>query len=241
METIDWLWILHPTLAVVLIYPLIGVVVRLGIQTKERRVDGARLPPTTGRDHADLGRWLSAGVVAIVLVALTVVIATDVPFSQFRGGAPRACQLLLVLVGSVIALITLWRATEKAIRLAFALITWAGVISLGAQPEVFRLSDNPLQADFWQSHYWAGVGVVGLMLFSLGARPEILRDLRWRRVHVIANLLATVLFVIQGMTGTRDLLEIPLHWQKSTLESCNWTTHVCPPIAPSDHPDRPGS
>jgi hypothetical protein len=226
---------------VVLIYPLIGVVVRLGIQTKERRVDGARLPPTTGRDHADLGRWLSAGVVAIVLVALTVVIATDVPFSQFRGGAPRACQLLLVLVGSVIALITLWRATEKAIRLAFALITWAGVISLGAQPEVFRLSDNPLQADFWQSHYWAGVGVVGLMLFSLGARPEILRNLRWRRVHVIANLLATVLFVIQGMTGTRDLLEIPLHWQKSTLESCNWTTHVCPPIAPSDHPDRPGS
>jgi len=241
VETIDWLWILHPTLAVVLIYPLIGVVVRLGIQTKERRVDGARFPPTTGRDHADLGRWLSAGVVAIVLVALTVVIATDVPFSQFRGGAPRACQLLLVLVGSVIALITLWRATEKAVRLAFALITWAGVISLGAQPEVFRLSDNPLQADFWQSHYWAGVGVVGLMLFSLGARPEILRDLRWRRVHVIANLLATVLFVIQGMTGTRDLLEIPLHWQKSTLERCNWTTHVCPPIAPSDHPDRPGS
>ena len=97
METIDWLWILHPTLAVVLIYPLIGVVVRLGIQTKARRVDGAKLPPTTGRDHADLGRWLSAGVVAISLVALTVVIATDAPPSQFPGGAARACQLLLVL------------------------------------------------------------------------------------------------------------------------------------------------
>ena len=37
MEPIDWLWILHPTLAVVLIYPLIGIVVRLGIQTKARR------------------------------------------------------------------------------------------------------------------------------------------------------------------------------------------------------------
>ena len=150
-------------------------------------------------------------------------------------------SLLLVLVGTVIALITLWRATEKATRLAFALITWLGVISLGAQPEVFRLSDNPFQAEFWQSHYWAGVGVVGLMLFSLGARPEILRELRWRRLHVSANVLAAVLFVIQGMTGTRDLLEIPLHWQKSTLEACNWTTHVCPQTAPTEHPGRPGS
>jgi cell division protein FtsW (lipid II flippase) len=241
VETIDWLWILHPTRAVVLIYPLIGVVVRLGVQTKARRVDGAKLPPTTGREHTDLGRWLSAGVVAISLVALTVVIATDAPVNQFQGGTARACQLLLVLVGTVIALITLWRATEKATRLAFALITWLGVISLGAQPEVFRLSDNPFQAEFWQSHYWAGVGVVGLMLFSLGARPEILRELRWRRLHVSANVLAAVLFVIQGMTGTRDLLEIPLHWQKSALEACNWTTHVCPPSAPTEHPGRPGS
>ena len=241
METIDWLWILHPTLAVVLIYPLIGVVVRLGVQTKARRVDGAKLSPTTGREHTDLGRWLSAGVVAIALVALTVVIATDAPVNQFQGGAARASQLLLVLVGTVMALITLWRATEKATRLAFALITWLGVISLGAQPEVFRLSDNPFQAEFWQSHYWAGVGVVGLMLFSLGARPEILRELRWRRLHVSANVLAAVLFVIQGMTGTRDLLEIPLHWQKSTLEACNWTTHVCPQTAPTEHPGRPGT
>lgn len=241
MEPIDWLWILHPTLAVVLIYPLIGIVVRLGIQTKARRVDGAKLPPTTGRDHTDLGKWLSAGVVGISLVALTVVIATDAAPAPFQGGTPRAIQLLLVMAGTVISLIALWRSTSKALRLAFALITWAGVISLGAQPEVFRLSDNPFQASFWQSHYWAGVAVVGLMLFSLGARPEILRDLRWRRLHVSANVLAAVLFVIQGMTGTRDLLEIPLHWQKSTLETCNWTTHVCPQTAPSIPPGRPGS
>jgi len=54
---------------------------------------------------------------------------------------------------------------------------------------------------------------VGLMLFSLGARQEILRQLRWRRIHVAANLLVALLFVIQGITGTRDLLEIPLRWQ----------------------------
>jgi len=238
MEAIDWLMILHPALAVVLIYPLIGVVVRLGLQTRSRRVDGAKLPASTGREHTDLGRWLSVGVVAISLVALTVVIVTAAPLSQFQGGGARAVQLLLVLAGTVIALITLWRATEKTIRLAFALITWAGVISLGAQPEVFRLSDNPLQGEFWQSHYWIGVAAVGLMLFSLGSRPEIQRELRWRRLHVTANVLAAVLFVILGMTGTRDLLEIPLHWQKSTLENCNWTTHICPPSVPKGKPGQ---
>jgi hypothetical protein len=60
---------------------------------------------------------------------------------------------------------------------------------------------------------WAGVAVVGLMLFSLGARQEILRQLPWRLIHVAANLLVALLFVTQGITGTRDLLEIPLRWQ----------------------------
>jgi hypothetical protein len=69
------------------------------------------------------------------------------------------------------------------------------------------------------------------MLFSLGAQPEIQRDLRLRRLHVSANVLAAVLFVVQGITGTRDLLEIPLSWQKSTIYSCNFTARTCPPLA----------
>ena len=109
MQTIDWLWILHPALAVVLIYPLIGMVARLGVQARSRRVEMAKLPPTTGRDHADLGQWLAAGVVLLVLVALTVVIATKQPPGSFEGGGGRALQLLLVLIGTVVSLLTLWR------------------------------------------------------------------------------------------------------------------------------------
>jgi hypothetical protein len=228
LETIDWLWILHPLLAVVSIYPLAGVVMRLGIQTHERRVKGARLPASTGHEHSDLGQWLAAGVVVIVLIALTVVIGTEHSLLHFKGGAARALELLLVLVGTCISLVALWRSTTPLLRLAFALITWAGVLAMGAQPEVFRLSDNPFQTEFWQSHYWSGVAVTGLMLFSIGARPEILRQLFWRRIHVAANILAAMLFLIQGITGTRDLLQIPLHWQKPALEACNWTTHICP-------------
>ncbi|MCP9833912.1 MULTISPECIES: DUF4079 domain-containing protein [unclassified Cyanobium] len=241
METIDWLWILHPALAVVLIYPLIGMVVRLGIQARQRRVDRAKLPPTTGRDHADLGQWLSAGVVLVVLVALTVVIVTKQPAEGFTGGGARALQLLLVLVGTVVSLLALWQVKAKGYRLVFALLTWAGVLGLGAQPEVWRLSDNPLSAEFWQSHYWAGVGVVGLMIFSLAARPEILKDLRWRRLHLTASALAAVLFLVQGITGSRDLLEIPLSWQKPTIFGCDSVKRVCPPFAPADPAPPVGS
>jgi hypothetical protein len=54
---------------------------------------------------------------------------------------------------------------------------------------------------------------------------------------VAVNILAALLFVIQGLTGTRDLLQIPLHWQKSTLANCNWTTLVCPPTPQPGQPN----
>ena len=58
-----------------------------------------------GRDHSDLGRWLAAGVVLLVLIALTVVIATKSPPTDFSGGAGRAIQLLIVLLGTGRALL----------------------------------------------------------------------------------------------------------------------------------------
>ena len=233
MAGVDWLWILHPFLAVVWVYPLIGVVMRLAVQTRERRLQRQKLPVTVGRDHSDLGRWLAAAVVVVVLIALSVVIGTKAPLVQFEGGLARAIQLLLVLFGTIVSLLALWRCTRPGLRLAFSLITWAGVLGLGAQPEVWRLSDNPFTPAFWQSHYWAGVGVTGLMLFSLGARAEILRDIRIRRLHVTANVLAALLFLTQGLTGTRDLLEIPLSWQKSTIYRCDFNAKSCPSLDPN--------
>ena len=233
MAGVDWLWILHPFLAVVLVYPLIGVVVRLAVQTRARRLQKQKLPVTVVRDHSDLGRWLAAAVVVLVLIALTVVIGTKAPLAQFEGGLARAIQLLLVLGGTIVSLLALWRCKRPGLRLAFSLITWAGVLGLGAQPEVWRLSDNPFTPAFWQSNYWAGVGVTGLMLFSLGARAEILRDIRILRLHVTANVLAAFLFLTQGLTGTRDLLEIPLSWQKSTIYACDFKAKTCPSLDPN--------
>jgi hypothetical protein len=167
-------------------------------------------------------------VILLVLIALTVVIATKTPPADFSGGAGRAIQLSIVLLGTGASLVALWRSKAAALRLSFSLITWMGVLTLGAQPEVWRLSDDPLSPAFWQSHYWAGVAVTGLMLFALAARPEILRDLRLRRLHVTASVLAALLFLMQGITGTRDLLEIPLSWQKPVVYACDFALQRCP-------------
>lgn len=85
MNAVDWLWLLHPALAVVLVYPLLGMVLRLARQTRDRRLTQVKHPPTVGRDHVDLGQWLAAAVVAIVLIAEAVVIATKHPLAAFEG------------------------------------------------------------------------------------------------------------------------------------------------------------
>jgi len=61
MTTVDAFWLLHPFLAVVLVYPLLGMVLRLAQQTRNRRLHEVKHPPTVGRDHADLGKWLAGG------------------------------------------------------------------------------------------------------------------------------------------------------------------------------------
>ena len=63
---------------------------------------------------------------------------------------------------------------------------------------------------------------------SVQARPEFLRDLRLRRLHVMASVLAAVLFLMQGATGTRDLLEIPLRWHKPAVYECDFVLRSCP-------------
>lgn len=38
MTTLDWLRLIHPTLAVVFVFPLIGIVANFALQTRQRRL-----------------------------------------------------------------------------------------------------------------------------------------------------------------------------------------------------------
>ncbi|MFN7900812.1 MAG: DUF4079 domain-containing protein [Synechococcaceae cyanobacterium] len=228
MTPIDWLWILHPALMVVLAYPLLGAVLLLARRTRRRRLtQDPAIPLSSGREHLDLGRWLTVAVVAGVLLALVVVITTH-STGPFPGGSGRLAWLGMAGLGSAASLAALWRVKQAAYRAVFALLCWIGLLGLGSQQEVWRLSDNPLSAGFWQSHYWGGIGLVGLLLFSLASQPEIQRHLSWRRWHLLANGLALLIFIAQGISGSRDLLEIPLSWQKTFIYSCDPVQRVCP-------------
>ncbi len=209
MAPLDWLALLHPVLMILFVYPVVGATIRLGILVRERRLDINPLPPTVGTEHVDHGRWVTTGTVVLVLVAILWSFLATCANPQSAGAATgplRIPGLLLVGAGALGSCLALWRVRHPALRASFALLCWAALLALGAQPEVWRLSDNPLGFDFWRSHYWSGSLLVGLLLFSMAARPEIQQRPRLRKLHVTAAFLMAVLLAVQAITGTRDLL-----------------------------------
>lgn len=215
MTVLDWFALLHPVLMILFVYPVVGATIRLGILVRERRLGITDQLAAVPREHADHGRWVTAGVVVAVLIALAYALIASAlqPGAAFAGGGLRLAWLLLVAAGTFAALLALLRVRAAPLRASFAWLTWAGLLGLGGQPEIRRLSDDPFSGAFWSSHYWSGVLLTGLLLFTLAARPEISRQLRWRRLHVAANILVMVLLAVQAITGSRDLLTMPLGWQ----------------------------
>ncbi len=79
MTFVDWLRIVHPLLAIGVVYPLVGVVVRYAWQARQRRLQVASgktggqasgVLGDAGRSHVNLGRWLAGAVVGLALLGL---------------------------------------------------------------------------------------------------------------------------------------------------------------------------
>lgn len=234
MTAIDWLGLLHPVLIIVFVYPVVGATIRLGILVREKRLGITSQPNLVPVEHADHGAWVAIGVVASVLIALLYSLFSHAPAvaqgAAVAAGAAalRPLLLLLVAAGTMAALLALLRTRRPLLRAGFCWICWAGLLALGSQPEVWRVSDNPLTAGFWSSHYWGGVLLCGLLLATTAARPEIIRRPAWRRLHLGLNLLVMLLLAVQAITGSRDLLEIPLRWQEPFLYRCDPVARTCP-------------
>ncbi len=88
--------------------------------------------------------------------------------------------------------------------------------------------------EWYVSHWYAGVLVTLMMIFSLAIIQDIYQDRsqRWRLAHIVINSVAVLLFIGQGLTGTRDLLEIPLSWQEPFIYQCDFVKQTCPQAAP---------
>ena len=227
----DIVALLHPALAVALVFPLIGMVANFAWQARQRRLQTAKggkskIPAVVGREHVQIGRWLTSGVVGITLVAL----AYSVVFGS--GGFAKQAELnwfqvvfvVFLFIATIAALVLLFRARTRLGRGVFATIAGMGLVILGCQNGVYRLGN-----EWYWSHYYFGIAVSLLMIFSVAIVEDIYKDRsnKWRYAHIALNCFALLLFVGQGLTGARDLLEIPLSWQKPAVYSCNFQQRNC--------------
>lgn len=226
MTFIDWLRLIHPTLAVVFVFPLIGIVTHYAWQTRQRRlqlvdakaqkaegktVKKPKLPPTVGAEHVNIGRWLTGSVVGLSLIGLAYPIFKTINAANTWADSPfQVVFVVAMFVLTIATLACLYRSQGKVQRIIFATLPSAGLIILGLQDGVFRRTN-----EWFISHYYYGIVASLLMIASLAILPEIYRSLAWRRVHIILNCLALLLFMGQGLTGMRDLFEIGLYMSPS--------------------------
>ena len=236
IEFNDALSLLHPAIAVLFVFPLIGIVLNLAWQTRQRRLQNAagvksKIAPVVGPEHNRLGHWLTGSVVGLTLVGIGYPILKNIFTHQVWSKTPfQVLFIVLLFLATISSLVFLYQAKERLWRGVFATLTGAGLIVLGCQDGVYRMTN-----EWYVSHYYIGITAAMLMIFSLAIFPDIYKDKsnRWRKAHVLLNCIALLLFMGQGLTGTRDLLAIPLGWQEPYIYKCDFTNKTCPTPAPA--------
>ena len=230
MELQDTLAVLHPAIAIIVVFPLIGIVLNRALLTRQRRLqvaDGekSKIPPVVGSEHVAIGNWLSRSVVGVALLGMAYPIFSKMLSNDTLTKEPfRVFFALAIFLLSIASFTLLFKARVKLWKGIFATFTGMGLIILGSQPEIYR-RDN----EWFVSHYYYGITAALLMIFSVAIVQDIYQDKqnRWRTAHIILNCFALLLFIGQGMTGARDLLEIPLHWQEHYIYQCDFTNKTC--------------
>ncbi|WP_293354571.1 MULTISPECIES: DUF4079 domain-containing protein [unclassified Microcoleus] len=231
MELQDFFALLHPAIAIIVVFPLIGIVVNRALLTRQRRLqvvggEKSKIPPVVGSEHVAIGSWLSGSVVGVALLGMAYPIFSKMLSNDTLNKEPfRVFFVIAIFLLSIASFTLLFKAKVKLWRGIFATLTGMGLIVLGFQPEIYR-RDN----EWFISHYYYGMTAALLMIFSVAIVQDIYQDKqnRWRTVHIILNCFALLLFIGQGMTGARDLLEIPLHWQEHYIYQCDFTNKTCP-------------
>jgi hypothetical protein len=206
----DLISLIHPALVVIFVFPMVGIVTNFAWQTRQRRLaakqDKNKIPAVAGREHVKFGRWLAASVVVVSLIALaySIVYKSFIQKGLWTKNNPQAVLIILMFVATIASLVLLLRARPKLWRGIFATLTGMGLIVIGQQDGVWRLAD-----EWYWSHYYLGIAVSLLMILSIAIIDDIYRSMTIRNLHIVLNCLALLLFIGQGVTGARDLLEIP--------------------------------
>ncbi|MGA7932461.1 MAG: DUF4079 domain-containing protein, partial [Kovacikia sp.] len=113
MELNDVILLLHPVIAVIVVFPLLGVVVNRALQVRQRRLAGSqnKIPAGVGQEHVQLGRLLTGSVVGLVLLALANDVLGNIIQNDIWTQEPFKVALIGMMFGAAIAsLILLYQA-----------------------------------------------------------------------------------------------------------------------------------
>ncbi|MBD2652139.1 DUF4079 domain-containing protein [Synechocystis sp. FACHB-383] len=223
--------LLHPAIAIIVVFPLLGIVLNRALLTRQRRLatkagEKSKIPPVVGTEHVAIGRYLSMAVVGVTFLGLAYPIFSKFISNNLISQEPVRIALVIVLFAiSIASFVFLFQSKTKLGRGVFAILTGMGIVLLGCQPEIYRRGHEWLV-----SHFYYGILAALLMIFSVATTQDIYQDRqnRWRNAHIIINSFALLLFIGQGLTGARDLLEIPLHWQAPYVYQCDSVNKTCP-------------
>ena len=191
----DWLGLIHPVMMILFVYPVVGATIRLGILAREKRLKINPIADTVPVEHAQHGAWVTGGVLVAVLIGLGCSLWTAHPVAMVLGGLA-----VLFSFGRLLRTRRIWQ------RLMWALASLSGLLLLGLQPAVERLSDAPWNPLFWQSHFWMGLLLGALLLSSVVIQHGIKTSPVLRNVHISTNIVVALLLAMQAISGTRNLL-----------------------------------
>jgi hypothetical protein len=208
MEIKYFFALLHPAIAIAIVFPLIGIVLNRSWLARQRRLESAsgiksKIPPTVGSEHLAIGYWLTGSVVGVALLGMGFPIVSKMIAHDSLTKEPfRVALVTLLFLSTIASVVFLYRATSKLWRGTFATLAGMGLIVIGSQPEIYRKD-----SEWFFSHYYYGTASALLMIFSVAIVQDIYQDRqnRWRSAHVILNIFAMLLFFGQSITGTRDL------------------------------------
>ena len=174
-------------------------------------------------------------VVLLGLLAEIVAITTSKSFLEAGIDWTRTTWISTAVVGCVFAVLHLGQERKGNSKWATAAMAWGLFVLVGMQPEVFRRSDSLIDPAFWQSHFWGATALVGLLCWSQAAQRDVLKNIKWRKAHMAVAAAMAALFIYQAATGSRDLLEIPLSWQKAIIEQCDFDAKTCETVVASEN------
>ncbi|MEB3151594.1 MAG: DUF4079 domain-containing protein, partial [Sphaerospermopsis sp.] len=131
MELSDFLGLIHPALAVIVVYPLIGNVVNFAWSARQRRLQTAsgnksKIPPVVGPEHRRLGEWLTGSVVGLTLIALAYAIGENIIKKQlWTKDLFQVVFILFMFAATVACLAFLYQARTATWRGIFATLAGA--------------------------------------------------------------------------------------------------------------------